>query len=145
MDINFFVKNFFNSNTYLEQLTILKDSSMKEEYLSIFIYLCFAIFLALLIVLLSYILVTQSPETEKLSTYECGFEPYEDSRHQFEIKFYLIAILFIVFDIEAVYLYPWCISLSQLNMTGFWSMIDFVIELGVGFIYIWSVGALNWE
>ena len=74
MDINFFVKNFLNSNNYLEQLNVLKDSSIREEYLGIFIYLCFAIFLAFLIVILSYFLVTQSPETEKLSTYECGFE-----------------------------------------------------------------------
>jgi NADH-quinone oxidoreductase subunit A len=118
---------------------------LNEEYFYLLILLLIAFVLATILTSLSYFLAIQNPETEKLSTYECGFEPYEDSRHQFEIKFYLIAILFIVFDIEAVYLYPWCISLSQLNMTGFWSMIDFVIELGVGFIYIWSVGALNWE
>lgn len=121
------------------------NTLLHEEFFYIFVLCVIAFFLAVLITSLSYFLSIQNPETEKLSTYECGFEPYEDSRHQFEIKFYLIAILFIVFDIEAVYLYPWCVSLSQLNMTGFWSMIDFVIELGVGYTYVWTIGALNWE
>jgi NADH-quinone oxidoreductase subunit A len=121
------------------------NTLLSEEYLCVFIFFLVALFLASLIMLLSYVLSVQNPETEKLSTYECGFEPYEDSRHQFDIKFYLVAILFIVFDIEAVYLYPWCVSISQLNITGFWSMIDFVIELGVGFTYVWVIGALNWD
>ena len=112
----------------------------REEYLGIFLYVCFATFLAVLIVGLSYFLITQSPETEKLSTYECGFEPYEDARHKFSVNFYIVAILFIIFDIEAMYLFPWSASLSNLDLVGFWSMIDFVIELGVGFIYILYVG-----
>jgi NADH-quinone oxidoreductase subunit A len=135
--------NFLTNNDFLYENSFI--TLLNEEYFYLLILLLIAFVLATILTSLSYFLAIQNPETEKLSTYECGFEPYEDSRHQFEIKFYLIAILFIVFDIEAVYLYPWCISLSQLNMTGFWSMIDFVIELGVGFIYIWSVGALNWE
>ena len=135
--------NFLTNNDFLYENSFI--TLLNEEYFYLLILLLIAFVLATLLTSLSYFLAIQNPETEKLSTYECGFEPYEDSRHQFEIKFYLIAILFLVFDIEAVYLYPWCISLSQLNMTGFWSMIDFVIELGVGFIYIWSVGALNWE
>jgi NADH-quinone oxidoreductase subunit A len=94
---------------------------------------------------LSYVLAIQNPESEKLSTYECGFEPYEDARLQFDIKFYLIAILFIVFDIETVFIYPWCVSISQLDVIGFWSMIDFVLELGVGLFYVWRLGALNWD
>ena len=129
MDINFFFKNFINSNNYLEQFNFLKDSAIKEEYLGIFVYLCFAIFLAVLIVVLSYFLVTQSPETEKLSTYECGFEPYGDTRSQFNIRFYIIAILFILFDIEIIFLLPWCVSISQLNLLGFWSMVEFLVEL----------------
>ena len=134
---------FLNNNDFIYKNSFI--TLLNEEYFVLLILLLIAFVLATILTSLSYFLAIQNPETEKLSTYECGFEPYEDSRHQFEIKFYLIAILFIVFDIEAVYLYPWCISLSQLNMTGFWSMVDFVIELGVGFIYIWSVGALNWE
>ena len=104
-----------------------------------------AIVLALIIVTLSYLLAIQNPETEKLSVYECGFEPYEDARNIFDVKFYLVAILFIIFDIETMFLLPWSISLSQLNNLGFWSMIDFIIELGVGFVYVWYLGALEWS
>ena len=145
MDINFFIKSFINSNSYLEQFDVLKSSAVKEEYLSIFIYLCFATFLGLLIISLSYFLVTQSPETEKLSTYECGFDPYVDTREQFNIRFYIIAILFVLFDIEIIFLLPWCLSLSQLDLLGFWSMVEFLAELGIGFIYVWCVGAIEWS
>ena len=145
MDTNFFLQNFINSNNYLKNYLFIKDSAMKEEYLGIFIYLCFAIFLACLIVALSYFLVTQSPETEKLSTYECGFEPYGDTRNQFNIRFYIIAILFILFDIEIIFMLPWCVSVSQLNLLGFWSMVEFLLELGIGFIYAWCVGAIEWS
>ena len=145
MDINFFIKNFFNFNSYLEQFNLLNSSFIREEYLGIFVYLCFAIILSLIIVILSYFLVTQSPETEKLSTYECGFEAYGDTRSQFNVRFYIIAILFILFDIEIIFLAPWCVSISQLNLLGFWSMIEFLVELGVGFIYAWCVGAIEWS
>ena len=145
MDINFFIKSFISSNSYLEQFDVLKSSAVKEEYLSIFIYLCFATFLGLLIISLSYFLVTQSPETEKLSTYECGFDPYGDTRDQFNIRFYIIAILFVLFDIEIIFLLPWCVSLSQLDLLGFWSMVEFLAELGIGFIYVWCVGAVEWS
>ncbi|MBE0439330.1 MAG: NADH-quinone oxidoreductase subunit A [Gammaproteobacteria bacterium] len=145
MDINFFVKNFLISNKYLEEYNLLNSSSVREEYFGILIYLCFAIFLALIIVILSYFLVTQSPETEKLSTYECGFEAYGDTRSQFNVRFYIIAILFILFDIEIIFLAPWCLSISQLNLLGFWSMVEFLVELGIGFIYAWCVGAIEWS
>jgi NADH-quinone oxidoreductase subunit A len=145
MDINFFLKSFADSNIYMEQFHLLKSSALKEEYLGIFIYLCFATFLALIIVVLSYFLVTQSPETEKLSTYECGFDPYGDTREQFNIRFYIIAILFILFDIEIIFLLPWCVSISQLDLLGFWSMVEFLVELGVGYIYAWCVGAIEWS
>jgi NADH-quinone oxidoreductase subunit A len=145
MDINFFIKTFFNFNSYLEQFNLLNNSFIREEYLGIFVYLCFAIILSLIIVILSYFLVTQSPETEKLSTYECGFEAYGDTRSQFNVRFYIIAILFILFDIEIIFLAPWCVSISQLNLLGFWSMIEFLVELGVGFIYAWCVGAIEWN
>ena len=109
------------------------------------LFLIVAVVLAVIIVTLSYLLAIQNPETEKLSAYECGFEPYEDARNIFDVKFYLVAILFILFDIETMFLLPWSISLSQLSILGFWSMIDFIIELGVGFIYIWYIGALEWD
>lgn len=145
MDINFFIKSFINYNNYFYQLNLFKSSSIKEEYLGILIYVLFAIFLSFLIVILSYFLVTQRPETEKLSTYECGFDPYEDSRNRFHIRFYIVAILFILFDIEIIFFLPWCVSVSQLNLLGFWSMIEFLLELGIGFIYVWSVGAIEWD
>jgi len=126
---------FFNYN----------KSFLYFEFLPILIFLGIAIVLALIIVTLSYVLAIQNPDTEKLSSYECGFEPYEDARNIFDVKFYIVAILFILFDIEAMFLLPWSVSISQLSTLGFWSMIDFIIELGVGFVYIWYVGALEWD
>ena len=120
---------FFNFN----------ESFLYFEFLPILFFLGIAIILALIIVTLSYLLSIQNPDTEKLSSYECGFEPYEDARNVFDVKFYIVAILFILFDIEAMFLLPWSVSLSQLSTLGFWSMIDFIIELGVGFVYIWYV------
>jgi NADH-quinone oxidoreductase subunit A len=129
------------NNFYLNNL----NSLAYNEYLPILIFLLIAIILSCLLITLSYLLAVQNPETEKLSTYECGFEPYEDARNIFDVKFYIVAIMFIVFDIETMFLLPWSISLSKLNILGFWSMIDFLIELGVGFVYIWYVGALEWD
>nr|YP_010377471.1 NADH dehydrogenase subunit 3 [Hemiaulus sinensis]QYB23207.1 NADH dehydrogenase subunit 3 [Hemiaulus sinensis] len=123
----------------------LQNSLLYFEFLPILIFLVIAIVLAVIIVSLSYILAIQNPETEKLSTYECGFEPYEDARNIFDVKFYLVAILFIIFDIETMFLLPWSVSLSQLSCLGFWSMVDFIIELGVGFVYVWYIGALEWD
>lgn len=130
-------------NEYAAQFSF-NVSVFKEEYSVIFIFLIIAIVLALVIAALSYVFVSQKPESEKLSSYECGFEPYEDTRHRFDVKFCLVAILFILFDIEVVFVLPWSISLSQLNLLGFWSMIDFLLELGIGFIYVWKMYALEW-
>ena len=105
----FISKNYYHSN----------DSLFYNEYSVVLIFLFVAIILSVIIVLFSYILAVQKPETEKLSTYECGFEPYEDARHTFDVKFYLIAILFIVFDIETMFLIPWTNVLAQLNLAGF--------------------------
>lgn len=115
-----------------------------ESY-KIGILLIFAIFLSSLLIFLSYLFSNFNPDTEKVSAYECGFDPYEDARNIFDISFYLVAILFLIFDLEAVYFFPWCVSYSFLNLESFWGIIDFVIELFVGFIYAWEVGALNWE
>ena len=123
----------------------LNNSLIFFDFLPILIFFGIAVVLALIIVTLSYVLSVQNPETEKLSAYECGFEPYEDARNIFDVKFYLVAILFIIFDIETMFLLPWSVSVSQINALGFWSMIDFLIELGVGFVYIWYVGALEWS
>ena len=136
------VTNLFE--IYVEQFSFNNNSVFKEEYLGILIFLIVAILLASVIAILSYTLTSQKPESEKLSSYECGFEPYEDTRNKFDVKFCLVAILFILFDIEVVFLLPWCITLSQLNLLGFWSVIDFLLELGIGFIYVWKLQALEW-
>lgn len=129
--------------TYTEQFSF-NTSVFKEEYFGVLIFLIIAILLASVIAILSYALTSQKPESEKLSSYECGFEPYEDTRNKFDVKFCLVAILFILFDIEVVFLLPWVATLSQLNLLGFWSMIDFLLELGIGFIYVWKLQALEW-
>lgn len=115
------------------------------ESLNIFILLIFSVILSFVIILLSYAFSSSAPDVEKVSAYECGFDPYEDARNVFDVRFYLVAILFIIFDLEAVYFFPWCVSLSLLNTEGLWGMMDFIIELLIGFIYAWEAGALNWE
>jgi NADH-quinone oxidoreductase subunit A len=126
-------------------MLFLDNSLIKKEYSIILIYLLLAIVLTVVIIGASYFLARQNPDSEKLSAYECGFEPYEDTRHTFDVKFCVIAILFIIFDIEIMFLIPWCVSISKLDLLGFWSMIDFLIELGIGFFYIWYVKALDWD
>ena len=123
----------------------ISESLLKFNYTSIFTYLMTGALISFVIINFSILLVIQNPETEKLSSYECGFEPYEDARHQFDVKFYLIAILFVIFDIETMFLLPWSICLAQLNSLGFWAMLDFIIELSVGFVYIWYIGGLKWK
>jgi NADH-quinone oxidoreductase subunit A len=93
------------------------------------------VLLSIVIFLLSYFLSVLNPDIEKLSSYECGIDPYEDARNVFDVRFYLVAILFIVFDLEAVFFYPWCVSLSFLNIDSFWGMVDFIVELLLGFLY----------
>jgi len=123
----------------------IDNSLVKREYLILLVTLAIAILLAVVIVGASYFLARQNPESEKLSAYECGFEPYEDSRHTFDIRFCVIAIVFIIFDIEIMFLIPWCVSVSKLDLLGFWSMIDFLIELGIGFFYVWYAKALDFD
>jgi len=129
----------------LNLFLILENSIVKTEYVNLFIFLLIAVVLSIVIIGASYFLVRQNPEAEKLSAYECGFEPYEDSRHVFDIRFCVVAILFIVFDIEIMFLMPWCVSLAKLDLISFWSMIDFIVELGVGFFYVWYSQALDWK
>lgn len=115
------------------------------ETVAILSNLIIAIVLAVVLLGASYFLGWQLPDTEKVSAYECGFDPYDDARNSFDIRFYLLAILFVVFDLEALFLFPWAICLAQVNFEGFWAMFDFLFELGVGLFYAWRVGALDWE
>jgi len=118
---------------------------LSTEFNKIGVFFFFSIVLGLIILILSSRLSLSNPDSEKLSSYECGFDPYEDARNSFDVRFYLIAILFIIFDLEAVYFFPWCVSLSFIGLDGFFCMLDFLLELIVGFIYAWEVGALEWE
>lgn len=115
------------------------------EYLPILIFLGIAIVIAAAAVGASYVVAAQKPDSEKVSPYECGFEPFDDARSKFDVRFYLVAILFIIFDLEVAFLFPWAISLGEIGMFGFWSMVVFLGILTVGFVYEWKKGALEWE
>ena len=119
--------------------------SILIEYLPILIFLGIATGMALAIVIASYIVARQRPDSEKVSAYECGFEAFDDARRQFDVRFYLVAILFIIFDLEIAFLFPWAISLGSIGEFGFWSMVAFLGVLTIGFVYEWKKGALEWE
>jgi NADH-quinone oxidoreductase subunit A len=116
-----------------------------KEYLPILIFLAVAVGLSGIILLASYVLAPQRPDAEKLSPYECGFEPFGDARGKFDVRFYLVAILFIIFDLEIAFLFPWAVSFSGIGLFGFWSMMVFLGLLTIGFVYEWRKGALEWE
>lgn len=120
-------------------------SFLAKEYLPILIFLAIAVGLSLAMVLIAVIRGKSNPDVEKLSTYECGFEAFSDSRIKFDVRFYLVAILFIIFDLEVAFLFPWAITLGSIGALGFFSMIIFLSVLTVGFIYEWKKGALEWE
>ena len=120
-------------------------SDFLRDYFSIILFLVIALGLSLAFIVLNFILSPKKPDPEKLSAYECGFEPFDDSRMEFDVRFYLVAILFIIFDLEIAFLFPWAISLGNIGMLGFFSMMIFLFILTVGFIYEWKKGALDWE
>ncbi|MDR3518264.1 MAG: NADH-quinone oxidoreductase subunit A [Azospirillaceae bacterium] len=115
------------------------------EYLPILLFLGIASLIALAAVAASLIVARQKPDSEKVSPYECGFEPFDDARAKFDVRFYLVSILFIIFDLEIAFLFPWAISLGGIGGFGFWSMVIFLLILTVGFVYEWKKGALEWE
>ena len=115
------------------------------NYYPILIFIVIAAFIALAMVGGSLLAAKQRPYAEKLSAYECGFEAFDDARRRFDVRFYLVAILFIIFDLEVAFLFPWAVSLARIGMFGFLSMLGFLAVLTVGFIYEWRKGALDWE
>jgi NADH-quinone oxidoreductase subunit A len=119
--------------------------SMLREYLPILLFLGIATGLSAIMVIASLIVARQHPDSEKLSAYECGFEAFEDARHKFDVRFYLVAILFIIFDLEVAFLFPWAVTLGEIGLFGFWSMVVFLGVLTIGFAYEWRKGALEWE
>jgi len=115
------------------------------EYLPILVFIAVALIMAMLMIVASYLVARQNPDAEKETAYECGFEAFNDARARFDVRFYLVAILFIIFDLEAAFLFPWAIVLNKIGMFGLVSMLIFLGVLTVGFVYEWRKGALDWE
>jgi NADH-quinone oxidoreductase subunit A len=118
---------------------------MLAQYLPILIFLCVSALIGVALVILGNLLGPRRPDSEKLSPYECGFEAFEDSRTKFDVRYYLVAILFIIFDLEITFFLPWALALDKLGMFGVAAMFVFVIELVIGYFVIWKRGALEWE
>jgi len=118
---------------------------MLENYLPILVFLIMGALFGLMPMMVGFMLGPHQPDSEKLSPYECGFEAFEDSRMKFDVRYYLVAILFIIFDLEIAFLFPWAIVLDEVGMYGFLAMVIFLTVLVVGFIYEWKKGALEWE
>ncbi len=118
---------------------------MLENYIPILVFLIIGILFGVVPMLAGFVLGPRRPDSEKLSPYECGFEPFEDSRMKFDVRYYLVAILFIIFDLEIAFLFPWAVVLDQIGLFGFLAMMLFLAILVIGFIYEWKKGALEWE
>lgn len=123
----------------------MASNELLLEYLPILVFLIIATGMSVAMIVLSFLVGKQNPDTDKLSAYECGFDAFDDARTKFDVRYYLVAILFIIFDLEIAFLFPWAISLGALGLFGFWSMVVFLGILTVGFAYEWKKGALEWE
>lgn len=119
--------------------------TLLSNYLPILIFLALAVGLGLVLLLSAIVIAVRNPDPEKVSAYECGFNAFDDARMKFDVRFYLVAILFIIFDLEVAFLFPWAVALGEISMLGFWSMMLFLLVLTVGFTYEWKKGALEWE
>jgi len=120
-------------------------SALLHDYLPLVIFVAIALVIGIVLLIVPFILAFKQPDAEKLSAYECGFNAFDDARMKFDVRFYLVAILFIIFDLEVAFLFPWAISLGATRLFGFLSMMGFLGVLTVGFIYEWCKGALEWE
>ena len=116
-----------------------------REYLPILIFLGLAVALGLVLLLSAVIVAISNPDPEKVSAYECGFNAFDDARMKFDVRFYLVSLLFIIFDLEVAFLFPWTVAFKDVGMLGFWSMMVFLGVLTVGFVYEWKKGALEWD
>lgn len=128
-------------------MNLLSDYSfgVSTQYLPILFFIAIAAGLSIIISIIPFLLAKRSPDSEKISPYECGFEGEGPVRNEFNVQFYLVAILFIIFDLEIAFLFPWAVSLKQIGIFGFWSMMAFLTLLTIGFIYEWKRGALEWK
>jgi len=115
------------------------------SYLPVVIFIGVALLVGLALIIAPFIIAYRNPDPEKLSAYECGFNAFDDARMKFDVRFYLVSILFIIFDLEVAFLFPWSVSLREIGMLGFWSMMVFLGVLTIGFIYEWKKGALEWD
>jgi len=120
-------------------------TALIEAYLPIVVFIAVAAGLGLALMVAPFVVAYRNPDPEKLSAYECGFNAFDDARMKFDVRFYLVAILFIIFDLEVSFLFPWAAAYGQLGVYGFWSMMVFLAVLTVGFIYEWKKGALEWD
>jgi|TARA_B100000902_G_C27221305_1_gene869828 NADH-quinone oxidoreductase subunit A len=120
-------------------------SDLAGSYLPILIFLGLAIILGLAFLLAAFVIAVRRPDPEKVSAYECGFNAFDDARMKFDVRFYLVAILFIIFDLEVAFLFPWAISFGSIGLFGYFSMMLFLLVLTIGFIYEWKKGALEWD
>ena len=127
------------------RVAISGEHRMLENYLPVLVFIVIGIIVGAAMIGLGFVLSPHRPDSEKNSPYECGFEAFEDSRMKFDVRYYLVAILFIIFDLEIAFLFPWAVVLDQIGMVGFWAMMIFLGILVVGFIYEWKKGALEWE
>ena len=120
-------------------------NALLQEYLPLAIFIGISLLIGLVLLVAPFIVAYRQPDPEKLSAYECGFNAFDDARMKFDVRFYLVAIIFIIFDLEVAFLFPWAITFGQLGALGFWSMMVFLAVLTVGFIYEWKKGALEWD
>lgn len=123
----------------------MAPTAFLENYFPIVIFLGISVAIACGMALTSVLLGKSRPDAEKNAAYECGFDAFDDARSKFDVRFYLVAILFIIFDLEVAFLFPWAVSLADIGMFGFWSMVVFLGVLGIGLVYEWNKGALDWE
>ena len=116
-----------------------------REYLPVIVFFGLALALGLIFIIAALVIAVRRPDPEKVSAYECGFNAFDDARMKFDVRFYLVAILFIIFDLEVAFLFPWAVAFQDIGLFGFWSMMAFLAVLTVGFVYEWKKGALEWE
>jgi NADH-quinone oxidoreductase subunit A len=120
-------------------------NDLLQDYLPLVIFIAVALVITLALLVVPFLIAYKQPDPEKLSAYECGFNAFDDARMKFDVRFYLVAILFIIFDLEVSFLFPWAVAFSDLGFYGYWSMMIFLAVLTVGFIYEWRKGALEWD
>jgi NADH-quinone oxidoreductase subunit A len=119
--------------------------NLLADYLPLVIFIAISLAIGLALLIAPFIVAYSKPDSEKLSAYECGFNAFDDARMKFDVRFYLVAILFIIFDLEVAFLFPWAVAFGELGWYGFWSMMIFLGVLTVGFVYEWRKGALEWD